>query len=61
MKWRKIEMEEIREVVTSPESIEDSKYGRKNAYKEIGGRLLKVTYKQDEEKLVIITAMIKGR
>jgi hypothetical protein len=48
-------------LLTSPESIEDSKHGRKNAYKEIGGRLLRVTYKQDEEKLVIITAMIRGR
>jgi hypothetical protein len=61
MKWRQIEEGEIREVITSPDSIEDSKYGRKNAYKEIEGRLLKVTYKQDEGKHVIITAMIKGR
>jgi hypothetical protein len=61
MKWRHIEEEEIREAVNSPDSIEDSRHGRKNAYKEIGGRLLKVTYKHDEEKLIIITVMIKGR
>jgi len=36
-------------------------HGRKNAFKKIGDKLLKVTYKYDGEKLFIITAVIKGR
>jgi len=61
MKWRKIAEEEIIEVVTDPERVEDSVHGRKNAFKKIGDRLLKVSYKYDGEKLIIITAVIKGR
>jgi len=61
MKWRKITAEEIKEVVMDPEFKENCMYGRKNAYRKIGGRSLKVTYKYDREKLVIITAVVKGR
>jgi hypothetical protein len=61
MKWRKIAEKEIREIVIDPERVEDSMHGRKNAFKKIGDRLLKVTYKDDGEKLVIITAVIKGK
>lgn len=59
MKWRKIEAEEIERVVADPERVEDSMRGRENAFKTVGGRLLKVTYKREGEKVVIITAMIK--
>jgi len=33
--------------------------GRKNAFKNIGGRL-KITYKPEDDKLLIITALSKG-
>ena len=61
MKWRKITEEEAREVISNPERLEDTIHGRKNAFKTIKDRLLKVTYKDDREKLVIITAISKGR
>jgi hypothetical protein len=38
----------------------NSKKGRKNAFKIVHGRLLKVTYKQEGETAVVITAMVKG-
>jgi len=34
--------------------------GRINAFKMVQGRLLKVTYKPDESKIIVITAMVKG-
>ena len=59
MKWRKIGVEEVRSVVREPERLEDSIRGRRNAFKTVGRRLLKVTYKEDREELVIITAVVK--
>ena len=59
MKWRKIGVEEVRNVVSEPERLEDSIRGRKNAFKSFGGRRLKVTYKEDREETVIITAVVK--
>jgi len=60
MKWRKIVAEEVNAVISDPDKVEDSKKGRKNAFKIVSGRLLKVTYKREGEAAVVITAMVKG-
>ena len=60
MKWRKIVIEEVNAVISDPDKVEDSKKGRKNAFKIVSGRLLKVTYKREGEAAVVITAMVKG-
>ena len=59
MRWRKIGMEEVKNVLSEPDRLEDSIRGRRNAFKTIGGRLLKVTYKDDRDKRVIVTAVVK--
>ena len=60
MKWRKITEEGIRSVITNPDKIEDIKKGRKNAFKTMEGRLLKITYKPEDNDVIVITAMAKG-
>ncbi len=60
MKWRNIATEEVSAVISEPDKVVDSKKGRKNAFKKVSGRLLKVTYKPEGETAVVITAMIKG-
>ena len=60
MKWRKISEDDIGEVVNTPDYIEYSISGRINAFKMIQGRLLKVTYKAEENEIIVITAMVKG-
>ena len=52
-------MEEVRKVLSEPDRLEDSIKGGRNAFKTVKGRLLKVTYKDDKDRRVIITAMIK--
>jgi len=47
-------------VISDPDKVEDSKKGRKNAFKIVSGRLLKVTFKLEGETAVVITAMVKG-
>jgi hypothetical protein len=61
IRWREITEDEIIEVINNPERVEDAMHGKKNAFRKIGDRLLKVTYKHKDQKLVIITAVIKGR
>ena len=60
MKWRKIDEQEVREVVSNPERMEDTIKGRKNAFKMIGGRLLKVTYRRKNDDVIVITTVVKG-
>jgi len=61
MKWRKISEDDIGEVIKNPDYFEYSVYGRINAFKMIQGRLLKITYKAEENEIIVITAMVKGR
>jgi hypothetical protein len=60
MKWRKIDEQEVREAVSNPERMEGTIKGRKNAFKMIGGRLLKVTYRRKNDDVIVITTVVKG-
>jgi hypothetical protein len=60
MKWRKISENEVRKAINVPDSTMDTVKGRKNAFKRIGIRTLKVTYKPEEGTLTVVTAMVKG-
>ena len=60
MKWRKIAQGEIEMAINSPDRLEDTKKGRKNAFKTTQGRLLKITYKPEGDDVIVITAMAKG-
>jgi len=60
MKWRKITEKEVRSAIGDPDMLVDTIKGRKNAFKIIGGRNLKITYKEEDGILTAITAMVKG-
>ena len=59
MKWRKISEEEVIATLTKPDNKELTVNGRTNAFKEIEGRNIKITYKETEKEMYIITAVIK--
>jgi hypothetical protein len=61
MKWRKISEKEVEETLISPEKTEDSIKGRKNAFRHVGKKWLKVTFIQEIDQLVIITVIDKTR
>lgn len=46
-------------VVSSPDDVQETSKGRKNAMRAMGNRLLKVTYTEEPEKIVVITAIDK--
>ena len=59
MKWRKISDKEVEETIFDPEKLEDSIKGRKNAYKHISQKWIKVTYKEESDKFIIVTVIDK--
>ena len=61
MKWRKISESEVEETLSNSEINENSIKGRRNAFKYINQRYLKVTYKKDNDKIIIITAIEKSK
>ena len=61
MKWRRITEEDVRATIDEPDKTEESVSGRKNVYKEIGVRYIKVTYREIANKLVVISAVDKGK
>ena len=60
MKWRNITESEIQEVIHGADKIEDTVKGRKNAFKTVRGRSLKITYSPGLGELTVITAIVKG-
>lgn len=60
MKWRDITEDEVQKTVVKPEKVEDSVKGRKNAFKLIGNKLIKVTFKEENGTIIIITAIDKN-
>ena len=60
MKWRTITENEVKSAIDGPDMLVKTVKGRKNAFKIVGGRHLKITYKQEDRILTVITAMVKG-
>jgi hypothetical protein len=61
MKWRDITEDEIQSVLERAEEVRDSVRGRKNARARVGLRLLQVTYKEEQDRTVVITVIDKTR
>ena len=57
MKWRGISEEEVQSAISNPEETENSIKGRKNAFKHIGKKWIKVTFKEEADTITIVTAM----
>jgi hypothetical protein len=59
MKWRRISEQEVYLALENPDKIEESIKGRTNAYKLIGKRYIKVTYKKTLEGVLVISVVDK--
>ena len=60
MKWRKISEEEVAQVLNDPEQtvpLEENKY---HAYKIIGPRNIRVTYRMIDGEIVVLTVVDKS-
>ncbi len=61
MKWRKISEANVRDTLLFPEAIENSIKGRKNAFKHVENKWLKVTFKEENDNIVVVTVIDKKR
>jgi hypothetical protein len=59
MQWRDITDDEVKSALANYDRIEDSIKGRKNAFKQFPTRLIKVTFIEEGDKIVVITAMVR--
>jgi hypothetical protein len=55
MLWRRISEEDVKTVVGSPDNVQETIKNRKNAIKTMGPRLLKVTYTEEQERIVVMS------
>jgi hypothetical protein len=51
--------EGVEKVLRQPERVEPTRFGRLNAYARIEGRLLKVTYADEADAMVVISVVAK--
>ncbi|MEW6200765.1 MAG: DUF4258 domain-containing protein [bacterium] len=59
MKWRKISETEVEETLQNPDKEDKTTKGCINRYKTIGQRYIRVTYKEFEDEILVISAVDK--
>jgi hypothetical protein len=59
MRWRRISEAEVLSILNAPDRAEQSIDKRRNAFKLVGNRLLKATYVEEEDDVVVITVIEK--
>ena len=59
MRLHKISEDEVEECLTAPELQEKSIHGRVNRWKKVRDRYLRVTIKEEANKVIIVTAVMK--
>jgi len=61
MKERSVAEEEVALAFDNPDSAEPSIKGRVNTYKFINGRYLRITWKEEADRLLIVTVTIRKK
>lgn len=61
MKDREVTEEETEVTIKNPDFCEQSIKGRINAFKFTGGRYLRVTYKEEDDHILVITVTIRKK
>lgn len=61
MRWHKISEQEIELAIEKPEYKESSPEGRSSVWIETSGKFLRMTFKEETDRLLIITAVKKKK
>jgi hypothetical protein len=59
MRWRRISEAEVEEVLRQPDRLEQTEHGRANAFKQVGNRYLKVTFRELGAEILEISTVDK--
>ena len=57
MRWRRISQEEVESVFRDPERLETTERGRMNAFRWVGNRYLRVTFRELESSILVISVV----
>lgn len=57
MRWREVTEDEVEEAIRHPDRLEPCQRGRTNAFKLIGTRHIRVTFRASEAAIVVITVV----
>jgi len=61
MKERNVTEEEAKITIHEPEYVEPSIKGRKNAYRFINNRFLRVTFREEYDNILVITVTVRKK
>ncbi|MCL0088897.1 DUF4258 domain-containing protein [Dehalococcoidia bacterium] len=61
MKWRGIPLTEVEEALAYPDRIEYLSTGRKNAFKSIGEKLIRVSYIEEKDRIIVLSTVDKNK
>jgi hypothetical protein len=61
MRWRGITEQDVSACLGSPGFTEPASGGKKNAWLKVAGKFLRVTYRQEAHRTVVITAVLKRK
>ncbi len=61
MRWRGIREQDIAACLSSLEFTESASGGKKNAWLKVGEKFLRVTYRQEARRTVVITAVLRRK
>lgn len=61
MGWHRIPEELVTEALREPEIEEPAAGGRVNRWRQLGGRYLRVTLRDEPDRIVVISAVFKRR
>jgi hypothetical protein len=61
MRWREISEDLVEQTLSAPDWEEPSGSRRMNCWKRFGHRFLRVTHREEAERIVVISAVFKRR
>jgi hypothetical protein len=61
MKWRDISLTDVEECLAYPDRVEQMPTGRRNASKSIGKKLIRVSYIEEEERIMVVSVVDRNR
>jgi hypothetical protein len=61
MRWHQISEDLIHATLAAPDSEEPTVAGRINRWKRVADRFLRVTFREEPERIVVISAVFKRR
>jgi len=61
MKWRGVTLADVEQTLAQPDGIESLSSGMMNAFRAIGAKLVRVSYVEEEDRVVVISVVDRNR